>query len=314
MSKQQINELRVLLREADKKAQAGDTQAQTDAQGIFNQIQYLESQEQKQSSEEYPPIIAGAVGEGALLTGKAAQVLNQFKNMPKAVSDVVENQKQHNQVLADMIKQNQMMSNRGVTTPNADVNWTKSMTGVAPTGSQMNQTSLKQAQNMTSAIAPGGPAAGGSIYNDNIILTPDVKVERKAAMDLRNARIAEELKQASLMGKLGKGARMATELGGKALSKANPWLQAFSMPYETVDAYNKFNRGDMVGGGLSAIGTGAGVASLYPPLTIPMGALSLGAHGADWAYQNYLERKGKPQQGNEEHPAQYAIGGLVFKR
>jgi hypothetical protein len=81
-----------------------------------------------------------------------------------------------------------------------------------------------------------------------------------------------------------------------------------------VNIYNKANRGDMVGTGLSALGTGAGVASLYPPLTIPMGALSLGAHGADWAYQKYMKRRGQPQQGNEQQPAQYAIGGLVFKR
>ena len=85
MSQEKVNELRILLREADKKAQAGDAQAQTDAQGIFNQINYLESQAQKQAGEEYPPVIAGAVGEGALLTGKAAQILNQFKNIPETI-------------------------------------------------------------------------------------------------------------------------------------------------------------------------------------------------------------------------------------
>ena len=57
----------------------------------------------------------------------------------------------------------------------------------------------------------------------------------------------------------------------------------------------------------------SGAASLYPPLTIPAGLTSLGAHGADWAYQEYLKRRGQPQQGYEEQPAQYAIGGLVFK-
>jgi hypothetical protein len=310
MSKETINELRGLLREADKKAQAGDAQAQADAQGIFNQIQYLESQEQKQSSEEYPPVIAGGVGEAALLTGKGVQFLNQVKNLPKTVQDVVANQKEHNQVLADMIKQNQMLTDRGI----GDNQWTRGSTGISPVGSQMNQSSLQRAQGMMEAINPGGPAAGGSIHNENIILRPDVKAERKAAMDLRNARIAEEIKKASLLGKLGKYGSMAAELGGKALTKANPYLQAFSIPYEATDAYNKFSRGDIPSGALSTLGAGAGIASLYPPITVPAGLLSLGAHGADWALDQYRQRQGQPQQGYEQQPAQYAIGGLVFRR
>jgi hypothetical protein len=311
-----IQELQQLLRAADTKAQAGDVQAQKDAQGIYDQIQYLESKAKTQSSEEFPPIIAGGLGEAALATGKGVQFLNQVKNLPGAVQDVVSNQKQHNQVLADLIKQNQApMSNRGVTMPNADVDWTKSMTGISPTGSQMTKESLKQAQSMTSAIGPGGPMAGGSITpSGNVILGPDIKAERQAANALREAQIAQRLKESSLMGRLGKGASILGDLGGKALSKANPYLQAFSMPYEATEAYNKFNRGDNVGGALSTIGAASGAASLYPPLTIPMGALSLGAHGADWAYQEYMRRRGQPQQGNEQQPAQYATGGLVFRR
>ena len=311
-----IQELQQLLRAADAKAQAGDEQAKADAQGIYDHIQHLEAQSKKQSSEEFPPIIAGGLGVGALATGKGIQFLNQVKNLPGVVQDAVSNQKQHNQVLADLIKQNQApMSNRGVTMPNADVDWTKSMTGISPTGSQMTKESLKQAQSMTGAIGPGGPAAGGSISpSGNVILPPDLKAERQAAMELKNAQIAQQLKQNSLLGKLSKGAGFIGDLGGRALTKANPYLQAFSMPYEIADAYNKFNRGDNVSGALSTIGAGAGAASLYPPLTIPMGALSLGAHGADWAYQEYLKRRGQPQQGNEQQPAQYATGGLVFRR
>jgi hypothetical protein len=310
-----IQELQQLLRAADAKAQAGDVQAQKDAQGIYDHIQHLEAQSKKQSSEEFPPLIAGGLGEAALLTGKAAQVINQFKNIPQTVKDVAANQKQHNEVLADLIKQNQMMQNRGVSTPNADINWTKSMTGIAPEGSTMSKESLNTAGGMKSAIQAGGPAAGGSISpSGNVIIPPNLKEERQVANALRNAQIAQQLKESSLMGRLGKYGSTAGNLGGKALSKANPYLQAFSMPYEVADAYNKFNRGDNVSGALSTIGAGAGAASLYPPLTIPMGALSLGAHGADVAYQEYLRRRGQPQQGNEQQPAQYATGGLVFRR
>ena len=315
MSQEKINELRGLLREADKLAQSGDQQAQADAQKIFDQINYLEQQAKKQASEEYPPVLAGAVGEGALLTGKGVQFLNEVRKLPKAVEDIAVSQKGNNQVLADLIKQNQMMQNRGVAQPHGGGNWTEKMSGIAPEGSFMGKQSKDIADRMVGAIQPGGPAAGGSISpSGNIIVTPDVKAERQAAMALRDAQIAQQLKESSLLGRLGQGARVVGELGGRALTKANPYLQAFSLPYETADAYNKFNRGDNVGGALSTIGAASGAASLYPPITIPAGLLSLGAHGADMAYQEYLRRKGQPQQGNEQQPAQYAIGGLVFTR
>ena len=310
-----VQELYGLLREADVRAQAGDTQAKEDAQKIYDHIQHVESKSKQEGAAEYPPIIAGGVGEAALIGGKVAKFANAVKDLPDAVKDIATGQKQHNQVLADLIKQNQIMTERGVAQPHGGGNWTGQLSGISPTGSQMNKESLNRAQGMVSAIQPGGPAAGGSITpSGNVILTADPKAERQAAMALRDAQIAQQLKETSLLGRLGHGARIAGELGSRVLSKANPYLQAFSMPYEAADAYNKFNRNDNVGGALSTIGAGAGAASLYPPLTVPMGALSLGAHGADWAYQEYLKRKGQPQQGDEQQPAQYATGGLVFIR
>jgi hypothetical protein len=310
-----IQELYGLLRAADQKAQAGDTQAQADAQSIYNHIQHLETQTKQQAASEYPPAIAGGVGEAALLTGKVAKFANAVKDLPSAVKDIATNQQQHNQVLADLIKQNQMMQNRGVAQPFGGSNWTQQMSGIAPEGSFMGKQSKDIADRMVGAIQPGGPAAGGSISpSGNVIQTPDIKEERRLAMELKNARIADELKKASLLGKASKYGGMLAEMGGKALTKANPYLQAFSIPYEVADIYNKANRGDVVGTGLSTLGAGAGIASLYPPITVPAGLLSLGAHGADWAYQEYLKRKGQPQQGNEQQPAQYANGGLVFIR
>jgi hypothetical protein len=312
-----VQDLYNLLREADKKAQGGDEQAKADAQSIYNHIQYVENKAKAEGSEEYPPVLAGVVGEGAAIAAKGTQLAKRaFIDTPKAVSDMAQGQKTQNQILADLIKQNQAPTgNRGVTMPNADANWTKSMAGISPTGSQMTKESLKQAQSMTGAIGPGGPAAGGSISpSGNVILPPNLKAEREAANELRKAKIEQQLRESSLMGRLGKYGSMVGDIGGKALTKANPYLQAFSTPYEAVDTYNKFNRGDNVGGVLSAIGTGAGMASLYPPLTLPMGALSLGAHGADMAYQSYMRNRGQPQQENEQQPTPYATGGLVFIR
>jgi len=310
-----IQELYGLLRSADQKAQAGDEQAQADAQGIYNHIQYLEKASKEQTASEFPPVVAGAAGELALVGGKVAQFANAVKDLPGAVKDIAASQQKNSQVLTDLIKQNEMLQNRGISTPNADINWTKSMTGIAPEGSTMSKQSKDIAGGMKSAIQAGGPAAGGSISSSgNVILPPDLKTERQVAAALRDARVAEELKKMSLLNKILKGGKFVGDLGGKALNKVNPYLQAFSMPYEAADAYNKFDRGDKVGGALSTIGGIAGAASLYPPLTIPAGAISLGAHGADWAYQEYLKRRNQPQEGYEAQPAQYANGGLVFRK
>lgn len=310
-----VQELYSLLREADTKAQAGDEQAKIDAQNIYNHIENLQTESKQKAASEYPPVIAGGVGETALLGGKLAKFANAVKDLPGAVKDIATNQQQHNQVLADLIKQNQIMNDRGVAQPHGGGNWTGKLAGISPTGSQMNQGSLKQAEGMVGAIQPGGPAAGGSISpTGNVIIPPDIKAERQTAMALRNAQIAQQLKEASLLGKLGHGARIAGEIGGKALSKANPYLQAFSIPYEVADIYNKYHRNDNIGTGLSTLGAVSGAASIYPPWTVPAGLTSLGAHGADWAYQEYLKRRGQPQQGDEQQPAQYAIGGLVFRR
>jgi hypothetical protein len=310
-----IQELYSLLRTADQRAQTGDAQAQKDAQSIYDHIQHLEKTQKQQSAAEYPPLLAGGIGESALIGGKVAKFANAVKDLPTTVKDIATSQQQHNQVLSDLIKQNQTMQNRGVAQPHGGSTWTEKMSGIAPEGSFMGKQSKDVADRMVSAIQPNGPAAGGSISpSGNIILTPDIKAERQAAMALREAKIADELKKTSLLGKASKYGGMLAEMGGKALTKANPYLQAFSIPYETADAYNKFNRDDNVGGALSTIGAVSGAASLYPPLTIPAGLTSLGAHGADIAYQEYLRRRGQPQQGNEQQPAQYAIGGLVFRR
>lgn len=311
-----VQDLYGLLREADKKAQGGDEQAKTDAQNIYNHIQYVETQSKSEEGSEYPPLLAGAVGEGVAVAAKTGQLAKRaLIDTPKAVADMAQGQKTQNQILADLIKQNDMIQNRGVTTPNADTNWTKAMTGIAPEGSTMSKESLNTAGGMKSAIQTGGPMAGGSISpSGNVILPPNLKAEREIANELRNAKIAQQLKESSMMGKLGKYGSMLGDVGGKALTKANPYLQAFSAPYEATEAYNKFNRGDNVSGALSTLGAVSGAASLYPPLTIPMGALSLGAQGADMAYQAYRKRKGQPQQEDEQQPAQYATGGLVFRR
>jgi hypothetical protein len=312
-----VQDLYSLLREADKKAQGGDEQAKADAQSIYNHIQYVETQSKSEEGSEYPPLLAGVVGEGVAIAAKGSQLAKRaLIDTPKAVADMAQGQKTQNQILADLIKQNQAPTgNRGVTTPNADTNWTKSMTGIAPEGSTMSKESLNTAGKMKSAIQAGGPAAGGSISpSGNVILPPNLKAEREAANELRKAKIEQQLRESSLIGRLGKYGSMVSDIGGKSLTKASPYLQAFSMPYELADTYNKFNRGDNVGGVLSAIGTGAGMASYYPPLTLPMGALSLGAHGADMAYQAYMRRRGQPQQESEQQPTPYATGGLVFIR
>jgi hypothetical protein len=110
-------------------------------------------------------------------------------------------------------------------------------------------------------------------------------------------------------------------LGGAAQSGVVPWLgravAGGAAGYQGADAYNRLRQGDVVGGGLSAIGTLGAGASFFPhPVTRYGGAaISAGAEGLN-QYLDYLKRKSQqpaaaqPQQ-EEQMPVPMKQGGLV---
>lgn len=309
MSKQQeIQELYGLLRSADAKAQAGDTQAQADAQGIYDSIQSLESQVKEQKSGEFPPSVAAGLGVATKAAIGAGKRINEFSKAGQYAKEAVEAQKSQAQILSEILKDKNVQERiRGVANPNGDTNWTKAMTGIAPPGSTMSKESLDQAQSMKQAIGRNGEMPGGSIYKDSVIVPPDLRAEKAAQVE-------RMLKESSMMGKLGKYGNAIGNTVGPVLNKAMPWMNAATLPFNAAETYNRATAEDPIGATISGIGTVAGAASLYPPLTVPAGLVSLGAAGTNWARDEYLKRKGQPQQGYEQQPAQYATGGLVYLR
>jgi hypothetical protein len=309
MSKQQeIQELYGLLRSADAKAQAGDAQAQADAQGIYDHIQALETKVKQQKEGEFPPVVAAGLGVGAKGVAAVAGKGKELWQLPSKVAEAAKAQTEQARILSELLKDKKVQESiRGVAQPNADVKWTKSMTGIAPPGSTMSGESLYQAQDMKRAISAGGEMPGGSIYKDAIIVPSDMRAERAAQAE-------RMLRESSMMGKLGKYGNAVKNVVGPVAGKAMPWMNAATLPFNAADAYNRSEAEDPIGTAISGIGTVAGAASLYPPLTVPAGLVSLGASGVNWARDEYLKRKGQPQQAPEEIAMPYATGGLVYLR
>jgi hypothetical protein len=110
-------------------------------------------------------------------------------------------------------------------------------------------------------------------------------------------------------------------LGGATQSGVVPWLgralAGGAAGYQGADAYNRLRQGDMVGGGLSAIGTLGAGASFFPHPAARYGgaAISAGAEGLN-QYLDYLKRKtqqpaaAQPQQ-EQQMPVPMKEGGLV---
>jgi hypothetical protein len=309
MSKQQeIQELYGLLRSADAKAQAGDTQAQADAQGIYDHIQSLEAQANEQKAGEYPSVVAAGLGVGTKAVIGAGKRINEFSKAGQYAKEAMQAQKSQAEILAEILKDKKVQESiRGVTDPNGGTSWTKKLAGIAPPGSNMSKGSLQTAEDLKSIVARGGPLAGGSIHAESFAVPPDPKAEKAAQME-------KMLRERSMMGKLGKYGSAISNTVGPVLNKAMPWMNAATLPLNAAETYNRYTGEDPIGAGISAIGTATGAASLYPPLTVPAGLVSLGAAGTNWARDEYLKRRGQPQMGNEQQPPQYATGGLVYLR
>lgn len=309
MSKQkEIQELYGLLRSADAKAQAGDEQAQADAQAIYDHIQAVEAQVKEQKAGEFPPVVAAGLGVGTKAAIGAGKRINEFSKAGQYAKEAVEAQKTQAQVLADILKDKNVQNNiRGVVNPNAGTNWTKAMTGISPVGSNMSKTSMDVAENMKSAIGAGGEMPGGSIYKDSVILPADLRAEKAAQVE-------RMLKESSMMGKLGKYGNAIKNVAGPVVNKAMPWMNAATLPLNAAETYNRYAGEDPIGATISGIGTAAGAAAMYPPLTVPAGLVSLGASGVNWARDEYLKRKAQEQMSGEQQAPQYARGGLVYLR
>jgi hypothetical protein len=108
---------------------------------------------------------------------------------------------------------------------------------------------------------------------------------------------------------LGKGASLAAHTAGRALAGG-------SAAYQGVDAYNRFQNDDYLGGTISTIGAlGSGAALIPLPVTRVLGTgVGLGAEGANYLLDKYREShqpEYTPQTIPMTVPEQKADGGLI---
>jgi hypothetical protein len=286
----ELDRLYGLLDEAHARAESGDQEAAKHAKEIYGMIE--QAKQTKLRATETPPIIGGIAGAylGApVTTGYGAY--KAYKGLQNAgVTEAVK------QYLASKAANASQVAPSGIRTPNANVNWTEAMTGIAPPGSQMNKQSMDVANRMVQTIGPGGELAGGQVHGGAILTGPD----RKAQVAENLAARAQALKDSSFLGNISKSANKALDFAGnvyKPLAKfAGPVLGGFQAASEGIDAINRFNRGDPIGGAISTVGGLSGLASMYPPAAPVAIPLSLTASGLNWlrekdpkAFDRYMQ-------------------------
>jgi hypothetical protein len=316
----EIDRLYNMLDAADLKAQAGDEQAAKDAKEIYGMIK--EQQLETKKGNDIPPVVAGMATAPLGIPSAAGYVGKKGYEFLKDAGAV------------SAIKKYVAENAQGSKVPNApsatDIILAKDIDQAGTSGHQRDwgknilsdqlADKAKEGEKLVERIkAQGGmpksaptnplvnaptliPSQGGILYPANEAYAAE-QTARTAANAPRT------------VGQRAMGAFNTAKAAYNPLMKVlGPVAGAYQMGSEGADAYNRFNRDDYIGGGLSAIGSVAGAASLYPPLAPIAVPVSAAASGANWARDEYLKRRGQPQTETLVHPAQYANGGLVYLR
>lgn len=297
-----INSLYELLREADRQAQTGDKQAQADAQKIYNTIETLKQQQRE--AEETPPMLGGIIGGNVGAAETAAiggyKLLKGAKQMYDA--DQMRKQTQLAQTIAGNIKP--PASSTPPAAPGGSA-WNKQLTGLDVPGSQMSKQWLDLNRNIQNVVSPMSDLPefrGGTVSPAGIITPPQrgpVPPAGMAPQAAPSSAFSNAVDRAKQFGS------SLPRVGGTAMRVAGPIAGGFGAGYEGIEAMNRFERGDPIGGTISAIGAGAGAASMYPPAA-PIGLpISYGMMGLNYLLDKY---RGKPEA---KSVLEKAEGGLV---
>ena len=298
-----INSLYELLREADRQAQTGDAQAQADAQKIYNTIEMLKQQQRE--AEETPPMLGGIIGGNVGAAETAAiggyKLLKGAKQMYDA--DQMRKQTQLAQAIAGSNKppvpttvgqfhSPQMVSQYGFG-PGA-------MKNIAHNVSQ-------QMGNPLHASLAERPIPGFQLEGNRMVITPTSMGGTPSGMPPAGTppQAAPSSAFSNAVDRAKQFGSSLPRVGGTAMRVAGPIAGGFGAGYEGIEAMNRFERGDPIGGTISAIGAGAGAASMYPPAA-PIGLpISYGMMGLNYLLDKY---RGKPEA---KSVLEKAEGGLV---
>jgi len=313
------------LREADRLAQQGDAQAQADAQKIYNHIQSLQSgkKETEESTEEIPIVTGGlGAGTGALLQfgsriGPAARFIKNLPQTQKDLSTVAEvlRTTQNAQPAPQRTPAERMM--QGTIDPETGATGRARQTSYNAMTSE--QAAMRQAQlNAIEQLKKQGIITGqnpiiqghgfqtatptGVLAPPSAINAPPSTPQAPTQPPNTFASAVDRAKQMSA------GAvNLANRLPGAGAARlAGPIAGGFGAGFGGAETYNRYyNQNDPVGAAISAVETGAGLASMYPPLA-PIGLpVSYGAMALNMLRDKYSK---KPEA---KSVLEKADGGLV---
>lgn len=147
--------------------------------------------------------------------------------------------------------------------------WQRSLTGISTPGAQMDKTSLDLAKGMQSAVGiQGAPGfTGGTITEGGIILSPQEAAAVKAKQAALTPPVVPQQQPSFAQTTAKRIANSAPVRGG---------LAGLGVGYNVQDAYNKFDQGDVLSGGLSTAAAGASGLSLVPKFAAKMNPLAVG--------------------------------------
>jgi hypothetical protein len=316
----EIDRLYSLLDAADQKAQAGDEQAAKDAKEIYSMIQERQLEDKKMN--DIPPVVAGMATAPFGIPSAAGYVGMRSYDFLKDAGAV--------SAVKKYVAENAKASKAPNVPSATDIILAKDIDKAGTSGHQREwgknilsdqlADKAKEGEKLVERIkARGGmpksaptnplvnaptliPSQGGILYPAN-----EAYAAEQTARTAANA--------PKTMGQRASGVLSSAKSVYNPLMKVlGPIAGAYQMGSEGADAYNRFNRDDYIGAGLSAISSGAGAASLFPPFAPVAVPVSAAASGINWARDEYLKRRGQPQQAPEEIAMPYATGGLVYLR
>lgn len=290
-----ITELYQMLDKADRLAATGDAQAQQDARDIAAQIKLEEAKQQK--SGEFPELLGGAAGATAGASGQVGgKILNVGRNLARAAENV--------NTLAEQAKINATKPPVPTTVGQFHSPQMVSQYGFGP-GAMKNiaHNVSQQMGNPLHASLAERPIPGFQLEGNRMVITPTsmggtppAGMPPQAAPSSAFSNAVDRAKQFGAP---------ASRVGGAAMRALGPVAGGFGAGFEGAEAYNRFERGDPIGGTISAIGAGAGAASMYPPAA-PIGLpISYGMMGLNYLLDKY---RGKPEA---KSVLEKAEGGLV---
>lgn len=192
--------------------------------------------------------------------------------------------------------------------PSGGENWQKSLTGISTPGAQMDKSSLDLAKRMQNTVGIGGAPGftGGTITPTGIILSPQdaaavqARQQAAAAQAAQNeARLQQSMMKASQPDMARRG--FQNVVGSGPVRGA---LAGLGLGYNIQDAYNQFDRGNVLGGSLATGAAGASGLTLVPRLAPVMGPAAVGLTTA-------AQVAGDLERGDRQRAAESGLTGLT---